>query len=300
MIPHFIIDDDLEELQRNITDILQEKKHPELKKHTKTLKTFTRAIAYSLAKPKRKKHKKIKKHIPIEPIKLETIEKLKEVVKEPTGFDIGPIPLPGDTEKQIHEFKAIPKYEKLAGKLEHKEELIPLIRDKFTNRVLSTAKVNGSYKINEPTLNETNQKILDKIMKKKPKNPEKAWKLIEKYIKKFKGDPEHKEAIKYYVINNLFALGKIEPLLQDKNISLISCSSPGSYIEVKRNDKKLKTNILFKDKKELDNFLFLIAEKTNSKLNKKHPILDATYRNFRFHCVLGLDITTSKFNITRI
>ena len=296
MIPHFLIDDDLEELQRSIRDLLQEKKHPELKKHTKTLKTFTRAIAYSLAKPKQK-IEEVKKLIQQKPIQLELAE-------EPIGFDVGPIPEPGDYEKNEHEFKVTPIYakdlKKRAEEIKPKEQIISLIRDKFTNKVLVTANVNDAYKLNEPNLDETNQKILDKIIKKKPKNPEKAWKLIEKYIKKYKGYQEHKEAIKYYVINNLFALGKIEPLIQDKDISLISCNSPGSYIEVKRNDKKLKTNILFKDKKELDNFLFLIAEKTNSKLNKKHPILDATHRNFRFHCVLGLDITTSKFNITRI
>ncbi len=295
MIPHFIIDDDLEDLQRTIRDVLHEKKHPELKKHVKTLKTFTRAIAYSLVKPKQRKIMEIQKQIQQKPIQLELAE-------EPIGFDIGPIPLPGETEKQVHDFKAIPIYAKDIKKHieKPKEQIIPLIRDKFTNKILSTATVNNTYKLNEPNLNEINKKILDKIMHKKPKNPEKAWKLIERYIKKYKGDPEHKEAIKYYVINNLFSLGKIEPLLQDKNISLITCNSPGSYIEVKRNNKKLKTNILHKDKKELDDFLFLIAEKTNSKLNKKHPILDTTYRNFRFHCVLGLDITTSKFNITRI
>lgn len=298
MIPHFLIDDDLEELQKSIRDVLHEKKHPQLKKHAKTLKTFTRAIAYSLAKPKKIKPKEIKKLIQQKPIQIELAE-------EPIGFDIGPIPLPGETEKQLHEFKVTPIYAKdikkhIEKEIKPKEQIISLIKDKFTNKILVTANVNDTYKINQPKLDDTNQKILDKIIKKKPKNPEKAWKLIEKYIKKYKGDPEHKEAIKYYVINNLFALGKIEPLIQDKDISLISCNSAGSYIEVKRNNKKLKTNILFKDKKELDNFLFLIAKKTNSKLNKKHPILDTTYRNFRFHCVLGLDITTSKFNITRI
>lgn len=300
MIPHFIIDNELEELQGTIRDLIREKKHPELKKHVKTLKTFTRAVAYSLAKPKIKP-KEIKKQIQKKPIQM-------QLTKQPIGFDIHPIPSPGETKEEIREFKAIPIYAKhiiskkeLPEKITQEEkQIIPLIRDKFTNKVLATANVNDTYKINEPTLNETNQKILSKILKKKPKNPEKAWKLIEKYIKKHKGDPAHKEAIKYYIINNLFALGKIEPLLNDKNISIITCDSPGSYIKVKRNNKTLKTNLLFKDKKELDDFLFLIAEKTKSKLDKKNPVLDITYRNFRFHCVLGLNITTSKFTITRI
>lgn len=293
MIPHFIIDEELEELHNTIKDLIRESKHPELKKHVRTLKLITRAIAYSLAKPKRKrKIKKIQKR----PIQF-------ELIKQPIGYDISPVPSPGNGDKLMQEFKAVPIFAKHVIKKEPeklKEKTIVLIKDKFTNKVLSTAKINKEYKVDEPHLDEKDRKVLEKVLKKKPKNPEKAWKLIEKYSKKYKVTSSHKEAIKYYAINSLFTLGKIEPLLQDKQISLITCNSPGSYIEIKRNNKTLKTNIIFNTKKELDDFLKIIAEKTKSKLDKKHPILDVTYRNFRFHCVLGLDITDSKFTITRI
>ncbi len=294
MIPHFIIDEELEELQNTIKDLILESKHPELKKHVRTLKLFTRAAAYSLAKPKIKK--KIQKQLQKKPIQL-------QLVKQPIGYDISPIPSPGETKKLPHEFKVVPIYAEHIVKKEPekpKKRIIMLIKDKFTNKILCTANINDEYIVNEPTMNETDIKVSKKVIKKNPKNPEIAWKLIEKYTRKYKADPSHKEAIKYYVINNLFALGKIEPLLQDKQISLITCDSPGSYIKIKRNNKTLKTNIIFNTKQELDNFLNLIAKKTNSKLNKKNPILDVTYRNFRFHCVLGLDITNSKFIITKI
>lgn len=316
MIPQFMIDEELEELQKSIKSIIAEFQHPELKKHSKVLKKFARALAYSAAgsrllmkKPAAKPLQKYGTYErpAITPARQSSRFQIPsahlQIVKQPISYEVTGAPSPGEPEKEMHEFRVIPIYEKqLVMEQEQPEnKIIPLITDKFTNRVLVTAEIsNNNYIVAEPALNESARKVFEKIKSKSPKNPEKAWVLIEKYVKKYGADPEHKDAIKYYIMNNLFAMSRIEPLLNDKEISVITCESPASYITIKRNNFPLKTNILFETKEDLDKFLQIVALRTNTKLDKNNPVLDVTYRDFRFHCILGLDITPSKFNITRI
>jgi type IV secretory pathway ATPase VirB11/archaellum biosynthesis ATPase len=74
----------------------------------------------------------------------------------------------------------------------------------------------------------------------------------------------------------------------------------GDFIKIKYKEKPYRTNILFKDSEELNNFLKKLANKTNQKINEDSPLLDTTYKGYKIHAILGLDLASSKFTISKL
>lgn len=301
MIPYFLIDEELGDLQSSLKELITEIKYPQLQNKVQVLKKFVLAATstfvrkpITLITPE----KKIKVIPPIKKIP-EDVEKLQpqdslqmQLVQVPVGYEVYPIPEPG---KDLQAYTVKPIIHK---KLIHPHaEYVILIKDYMTNQVLASAEINEFYKVNEPVLTEFDLEVYNKVISKQPKDMREGWTLIEYYAKKY--NTPNLTNIKYYVANKLFALGKLEPLLQDDHISTISCSGATDFIKVTYNGRKLDTNLMFETKEELDDFLFAIAKRTNNKLDKDNPILDAELRGFRVHCVLGVE-TSSKFTFTRI
>ena len=317
--PEFILDERWIEQEKELNEILDEIKNPELEKQIYILETFVRAAALSFIS----KETKLKRRLfPLSktqeiPTYLGGSEIMKpqyttELMNVPAGVEIEPVPIPS-TEQQEQprlEYKEIPKYTKKLIKKPIIERRKPLkkfdhtihtttkdlITDKITNKVLATANISDRYIVNEPGLDSTDINVLTKLKKKaRIKNMEKGWKLIQKYGKKYNIQQGHDTLIKYYLVNDFFGLGRIEPLLQDKDIKSISSEGPGKNVKVEINEKTLDTNIKFLNNYELLNFVQGVANRLKLKLDKKHTTTTGTFRDFQFTLSIGEDQNTPSF-----
>jgi len=83
--------------------------------------------------------------------------------------------------------------------------------------------------------------------------------------------------IEYYLERNIAGYGKIDPLMADPNIEDISCNGVGKPIYLwHRKYENIKTNIFFKDKEELDNFVMKLVHKAGKHVSIAYPTVDAT------------------------
>lgn len=298
--PEFLVDDVLEEQQKELEKnkaeleiILQQLKHPKLYNNALFLKSFVRGMILNFKKekpkPKLLPKKQLQRFLPKKQPRLSTPKQIQR-------------PLPKQIQKPLPvKHQTITPIKKLTAKIKEITKLKKdLIIDKFTNNVLATANIDSKYSVQEPILDENDKIALEKIIRKRPKSIKKAWKFILKFGKKFKIKEDHKENLKYYVINRFFALGKLEPLLHDKDITDITCNGIVKPIVVTHKGKEIPTNLSFKDANELTTFLNLLTERTKQKLDKKHPVLDTTYRDYRIHVIFGVEPGNSKFTFTKV
>jgi len=106
--------------------------------------------------------------------------------------------------------------------------------------------------------------------------------------------------MKYYLVRNIVSYNVVEPLAHDKGIQKIICNGPGEAIEVIRNGNKIKTNVLFTGRDELNSFLIEIAKKTFQNVSVDEPVLDAVFRGFRIQGILGTETVPTRFIMTRV
>lgn len=284
--PFFLIDEELLELESLLKDVQFKLDNPDYEKNQLVLRSFVRACTRTL-KPKHIPKPIIRRPEKI-PIPVE-IPKTKQEIKKTRIF---PTPRPGGG--QLQKIKARTKY----TKEELPKNKISLINDKITNKPLAIAELNDKYIVREPPITDNQIKILKKVIKKKPKDPKQAWELLKKTASKLSED--QLTNIKYYLMNSLFLLGRLEPLLNDKKISGIQCNGPGQYVMVRRDGKLLKTNIIFSDREDLDSFLKKLARKLNKSIDEKNPQIDTTHRDYRFQLTIGLHGASSKFVVKKI
>ncbi len=325
--PEFIFDESWLKQEKELKEVLDETKDPELEKNTYILETFARGAAYSFVDKNKimlrnrlfpLATKQQTEEIPAE-LGGEEIKEPKyynEAVNIQTGVDVYPVPTPSyeGNIQPVLEFKEVPIYTKQIIKRKKKpsplkrpsenleqENIITknLITDKITNVVLSTATVSDKYTVNEPELDSVDINVLMKIKKKNIKDMEKGWNLIQKYGKKYGIKEGHDTLIKYYLVNDFFGLGRIEPLLHDGDIKIINCKCEGKNIEVEINGKMLESNIFFLNKEELFNFAYGVADRAGVKLDKKNKTATASLRGFDFILNIGEDLQTPSFKAVR-
>lgn len=283
--PFFLVDEELENFQGKIKGLMFELRYPKEKKKAMFLREFTKACALSFKKPEYKPS-----FLPPE-IEKPRVEKI--VKKIPVGYSVWPIPKPHS--EKLEDYRAKRKYREIKI-----EKVIPashreLIIDRFTEKPLATAEANEKYVVNEPKLKKEHVMIIRKILEIHPKDMKTAWELI----KKEGLNDEDATKVKYYVANELFAFGKIEPLLHDPEVKAIICDGVGESIKVKYRGKELRTNFVFKDKEILDNYVYNIARKLGKELSEGRPVLDTVHKGFRIQLILGIR-TSSKFVFKRI
>ncbi|GEM_PF-156242 len=166
------------------------------------------------------------------------------------------------------------------------------------------------YILEEPKLMEKERSALERIEKDlidlvdvdltTIKSPAKALDYLEEKIiyilKKYKIElsfDEYKK-IRYYVARDFIGLEKIEPLLRDPYIEDISCDGVNIPIYIlHRRYGAMKTNIIFKDLMELNNFIIKIAQRCGRYISYAEPLLDGTLPDgSRVQATLGKDVTT--------
>ncbi len=81
----------------------------------------------------------------------------------------------------------------------------------------------------------------------------------------------------YYIYRDFVGLNEIEPLLKDYYIEDIECNGVNTPIYiVHRKYRNLRTNIIFKDAKELTSFVEKLAQKCGKYISYASPLLDAS------------------------
>ncbi|MCD6092499.1 MAG: type II/IV secretion system ATPase subunit [Candidatus Aenigmarchaeota archaeon] len=200
----------------------------------------------------------------------------------------------------------------------------PLIPPSSKGRVFASANIFWDdirhefvYRVMEPELSKENAEILKKVkefIQEKINIDFTKLRKIEsiRYISNMFDDalnyfkvvktPETKEILKYYIFRDFIGLGKIEPLLKDPNIEDISCDGVGVPIYVYHKDSRfgsLRTNILFKTKRELDNFVMKLAERCGKTVSIANPLLDGVLPDgSRVQTTLESDIARRGSNFT--
>jgi flagellar protein FlaI len=111
--------------------------------------------------------------------------------------------------------------------------------------------------------------------------------------------PEELEALKYIVLREKIGLGPLEPLIKDSNIEDISCSGVGAIFIEHKLFGGLKSNIVFHETEQLDDFVLRLSEKIKKPVTYKNPISDATLPDgSRINIVYGNDVSTRGSNFT--
>ena len=83
--------------------------------------------------------------------------------------------------------------------------------------------------------------------------------------------------ILYYLERDIVGYGKIDPLMYDENVEDIGCSGVNKPLFLwHRRYENIKTNILFRDEVDLDDFIMRIVHKAGKHVSIAFPIVDVT------------------------
>jgi|GEM_PF-5299713 hypothetical protein len=187
---------------------------------------------------------------------------------------------------------------------------IPLMMDEDTREIVARADYDedeGTYRVYEPELDDGLRALLQQLKKDiTDLNILKDMRSLQKRIAKSAKvvnalyDDQDYFTLKYYLTRDLALLGPVTPLLNDQNISAIVCEGQGIPLTIIREGKKVKTNVLFTGKDELNQFVLHVSRKTFQSVSLDDPVLDVVYKNFRIQGTLGTDIVPSRFIMTRV
>ncbi|HLC76671.1 MAG TPA: type II/IV secretion system ATPase subunit [archaeon] len=115
-------------------------------------------------------------------------------------------------------------------------------------------------------------------------------------------DKDAVDVLRYYVIRDFIGLEKLEPLMQDKFIEDISCDGANIPIYVYHRHPQfgsIRTNIIFKNRDDLDSFANKLAERCGRTISVAKPLIDGTLPDgSRLQATLGSDIARNGSNFT--
>lgn len=85
---------------------------------------------------------------------------------------------------------------------------------------------------------------------------------------------EHREELIDQVLNEVFGLGPLEPLMQDPTVSDILVTTP-NLVYVERAGKLIKTQVKFKDNAHLQRIIQKIVSHAGRRIDESSPMVDA-------------------------
>ncbi|NQW23197.1 MAG: type II/IV secretion system ATPase subunit [SAR202 cluster bacterium] len=107
------------------------------------------------------------------------------------------------------------------------------------------------------------------------------------------------ETLKYELIRDKEGLGVLQPLVLDPYLEDISCSGIGPIFLEHKVFKALKSNIIFKDYRELDDFVIQLSERIGKPVTYRQPIIDSVLPDgSRINLVFGEDVSLRGSNFT--
>lgn len=171
---------------------------------------------------------------------------------------------------------------------EEPKELLPenyqILIEGFAYAFVEEKEGNRRYIVAEPELTaaeekllkETKQEIINKISLAELKDESELFKRVEKLFIKAKITSQQKSKIMYYIGRQIKGLDLIEPLMHDQLIEDIECDGTGIPIFiVHRKYGHLETNIVYKEEKELQQFVIKMAHLSKSYVSYASPLLDS-------------------------
>jgi flagellar protein FlaI len=106
--------------------------------------------------------------------------------------------------------------------------------------------------------------------------------------------------ILYYLERDIVGYGKIDPLMYDEYVEDIGCSGVNKSIFLwHRKYENIKTNIVFRDEQELDDFIMRVVHKAGKHVSIAFPIVDVTLpEKHRLAVSFGKETTPSGTSFT--
>jgi len=166
------------------------------------------------------------------------------------------------------------------------------------------------YLLEEPQLTEEEKKILDRISPAlidlievgltSIKSTPKAMKYLEEQIKKVMKElaisltSEQYTKLMYYIYRNFIGLNEIEPLLRDPWLEDIGCDGVNIplYI-VHRKYGSIKTSVIYRELKDLREFIIKLSERCGRYISYAEPIMDGSLPDgSRVTATLAGDVAT--------
>jgi flagellar protein FlaI len=115
-------------------------------------------------------------------------------------------------------------------------------------------------------------------------------------------DPNKNDVIRYYVQRDIIGLGKIEPIMRDKNIEDISCDGEKISLYIYHRNPlfgSTVTNVIFDNNDELDTFVMKLSQKCGKSISVAEPMIEGSLPDgSRVHATLGTDIARRGSNFT--
>lgn len=125
--------------------------------------------------------------------------------------------------------------------------------------------------------------------------------IIEKHEKALKDiSPIGSKKLMYYLERDLVGFGKIDALMFDPNVEDIGCSGSNKPIFLwHRKYENIKTNVFFREDRELEDFVMKIVHRSGKHVSIAFPIVDVTLPGkHRLAVSYGKEVTPSGTNFT--
>jgi flagellar protein FlaI len=204
-------------------------------------------------------------------------------------------------------------YEEIEEKKEIKLEYPVIIKN---GKVFARVKIEEeegklTYKVIEVELNEKLKGIYlslkdflrENVGKYAFKSTEEEIKtLAEEFLKVYNLSNEEREIIDYYIERDFLGYGEIHVLMKDPNIEDISCDGLGIPIFVVHKHPligSVQTNIVLKERNELDSLVIRLAQICGKMINLANPLVDGILPDgSRLQATLETDIAIRGSNFT--
>jgi len=292
--PRFLLDDFLDKDRKLLGDVVKEvnKKNTNQDKNAIFLKELMEAMLREKTKENIKLLPKKVERKPLE-IKLPIIEER---------------PLIIEARKPIEEKIELPfpQYEEIS---------YDLIKDK-DGKVLVKANYKDqekTYILTEPEINDADKELLKVLVKELDQKINKNKKLIDDKVFLMKVmnrlskkmgliiTLDYVEKLRYYLIRDILNFGKIDPLLIDKHVKEIICDGADNPVYIVfSGHENIKTNVVYRDPKEINKLVEKYATISKQKLTEKNPFLNVTMDNIKFQGTVTSKFTTPKFIIKKL
>ncbi|MFT4892891.1 MAG: flagellar protein FlaI [Candidatus Nanohaloarchaea archaeon] len=113
---------------------------------------------------------------------------------------------------------------------------------------------------------------------------------------------EQRKVIRYYAKRDFAGLGRLQPLMNDKEVEDISCDGAGIPVYAYHRNPKfgsLKTTIEWDETEELDSFVMKLAQRCGRSISVSSPLLDGSLPDgSRVQATLATDIARKGSNFT--
>ncbi|UCH89135.1 MAG: type II/IV secretion system ATPase subunit [Thermoplasmata archaeon] len=177
----------------------------------------------------------------------------------------------------------------------------------YTYNVIEPQLTKGEEKLKKYLINQ----IIDEMDEERdefesvPEREKKLRKVMNKILDNLKQPTTRitRERLFYYMVAEFIGFGKINAMMDDSMLEDISCDGTDLPLYVfHRQFKNIKTNVRFKESKELEDFVVKLAQLSGKSISISNPVLDATLPDgSRLNQTLGTEVTTrgSSFTIRK-